>query len=145
MTGGWTAQLERVRRWHARLANQVQPVERYDDLYAFFENAFHLRDWLKDTNAVSQADLMSLFDENVEMRLCRDLANAHKHHSLRDPSLPAPPSEAREYAPATGKLGNGEALVILSGGVKYDAFELADRIMALWGRFIDSKVRTDAA
>jgi hypothetical protein len=147
MTGGWRAQLERIRRWHERLRAAAMPVDRYDFLYVFLENAFHLRDWLKDTGAASQADLDALFAGSAEMRLCRDLANSHKHHSLRDPSQPKPPSEAREYAPATGNLGNGESLVILSDGTKHDAFQLADAVMAQWDEFIASKVRSahDAA
>ncbi|MGD9721473.1 MAG: hypothetical protein AB7O59_09710 [Pirellulales bacterium] len=47
-------QLERVRRYHARVAQidggfeATLPSENYvDDMYAFFQNCYHLKDWLK--------------------------------------------------------------------------------------------------
>lgn len=140
MTGGWHAQLDRVRRWHERARRATTAIDRHDFLYAFFENAFHLRDWLKDTGAASSKELEALFTENLDMRLCRDLANSHKHYSLRSPSQQAPPSEAREYSPGTGNLGKDDSLVVLSDGVKHDAFELATRILKAWDVFIATHV-----
>ncbi len=138
MTGGWQSQLDRVRRWYGRVCMAKDPQDRYDFLYAFFESAFHLRDWLKDTGALSEQDLERLFDSNADMRLCRDLANSHKHYSLRNPSQPAPPSEAYEYAPGIGNLGSDVSLVILSDGAKHDAFGLAGRILCSWEDFMAS-------
>jgi hypothetical protein len=37
MTGGWRAQLERVRRWYERAFRATDPLERGDFLYAFFD------------------------------------------------------------------------------------------------------------
>jgi hypothetical protein len=51
MTGGWESQLDRVKRWYHRASTATNSIDRFDFLYAFFENAFHLRDWLRDTNA----------------------------------------------------------------------------------------------
>ena len=51
-------------------------------LYAFFENAFHLRDWLQDTGAATALDLQAFFYAHEDMRLCRDLANSHKQYSI---------------------------------------------------------------
>lgn len=140
MTGGWRGQLDRVRRWYHRASKAKDPIDKHDFLYAFFENAFHLRDWLKDTGAAGEKDLHRLFTENADMRLCRDLANSHKHYSLRDPSQATPPSEAREYSPGSGNLGSDISLVVLSDGIKYDAFELAGRILRAWEDFNVSHV-----
>ncbi len=141
MTGGWEAQFDRVRRWYHRLSAAETGADRYDFFYAFFENAFHLRDWLKDTNAVSDADLETLFAPNPDMRLCRDLANSHKHYSLRNPSQAVPPSEVHEYKPGFGNLDADLSLVILSDGIKHDAFDLAARILRTWEEFIASRFR----
>ncbi len=140
MTGGWRTQLDRVRRWYHRASKAELPIDRYDFLYAFFENAFHLRDWLLDSGATSEADLDGLFATNADMRLCRDLANSHKHYSLRHPSQPAPPSEVHEYSPGSGNLGSDISLVILSDGMQHDAFDLAERILRAWEDFITSHV-----
>lgn len=132
MTGGWEAQLNRVRRWYQRACVAKDQADMHDFLYAFFENAFHLRDWLKDTVAASETDLKAFFDSNEEMRLCRDLANSHKHYSLSSkPSQVVPPSEAREW-----NLDKSVSLVILSNGKKHDALELAGRILQLWEGFV---------
>jgi hypothetical protein len=116
------------------------PAEQSDFLYAFFENAFHLRDWLLDTGGASKAALGRLFEDHVEMKLCRDLANAHKHFSLRDPSQPEPPSEAREYVPGDGRSGPSSRLVVVSEWEKYDPIALAGAILAIWEEFIKKEV-----
>ncbi|MCC6317245.1 MAG: hypothetical protein IT361_06080 [Gemmatimonadaceae bacterium] len=139
MPGGWSAQLDRARRWHARLQLAASPTDRYDFLFAFFENAFHLRDWLADSGAVKQSDLDAFIESSAEMRLCRDLANSHKHHTIRSPSQPAPPSEALEYDPSGGNLGNGTSVVILSDGTKWDALELASAVMRKWDGFVEGE------
>jgi len=136
MTGGWESQLARAKRWLDRASQARNAIDRYDFLYAFFENAFHLRDWLFDTGKFPQNELDKLFDENEDMRLCRDLANAHKHYSLTRPSQPIPPTEAREYDPGFGNLESDTSLVILSNGKKHDVFELARRILGVWESFI---------
>lgn len=139
MTGGWQSQLDRVRRWYARASSADDPIDRWDFLYVFFENAFHLRDWFKDTRAASDGDLQALFAD-PDMRLCRDLANSHKHYSLQSPSQPRPPSEVHEYSPGSGSLATDVSLVVLSDGVKHDAFELAGRILRAWEAFISQHV-----
>jgi hypothetical protein len=135
MTGGWQAQLDRLRRWYHRASNATDPLDRWDYVNAFFENALHLRDWLDDTGTVPEADLKKFFDANEEMRLCRDLANSHKHYSLNHPSQSTPPSEIREYSPGSGNLHSNASLMILRDGKKYDAFDLAKRILQLWEAF----------
>jgi hypothetical protein len=141
MTGGWQSQFERVCRWHARLHAASTPEDCLDYLYAFFESAFALRDWLIDSGAASRQAVSGLFDSNEDMKLCRDLANSHKHRSLRSPSQPHPPSEALEYSPRCGNLGSDHSLVILSNGRKHDAVQLADRVLSGWQIFLESTVK----
>lgn len=135
MTGGWKSQRDRMRRWHARALAARDSADRWDCLYAFFESALHLRDWLHDTGAATDKSLKLLSDQ-VPMRLCRDLANAHKHYSLQHPGSLAPPSEALEYSPGAGNLDADVSLVILSDGTKHDAFELADQVLRAWEHFL---------
>ncbi len=136
MTGGWLGQLERVRRWYGRATNAIDPIDRSDFLGAFFENAFHFRDWLRDTGTVSEDELQAFFDAHEDMRVCRDIANSHKHYSISRPSQLVPPSEVREYSPGRGNLSSDVSQVILSDGKKHDAFELARRVLRLWEEFI---------
>jgi hypothetical protein len=92
MTEGWQAQLDRLRRWYGRASNATDSIDRWDYVYAFFENALHLRNWPSDTGTVSEVNLKKFFEANEEMRLCRDLANSHKHYSVSRPSQSTPPS-----------------------------------------------------
>jgi hypothetical protein len=62
MTGGWQSQIWRVQRWWRRAVDAADPTDRLDILCAFFENAFHLRDWLLDTGTLSPEKLQAFFD-----------------------------------------------------------------------------------
>lgn len=85
--------------------------------------------------------MQTFFEKNEEMRLCRDLANSHKHYSLKRPSQTTPPSEVREYSPASGNLSSDVSLMILSDGKKHDAVDLASRVLRLWEAFIPSTAK----
>lgn len=136
MTGGWQSQFSRMCRWHDRLRDAA-PSDKIDFLYAFFENAFHLRDWLVDTGALQSTNIDRFFAQSAVMRLCRDIANAHKHHSISRPSQPTPFTELREYAPyGGGNLTDSESLSIISDGEKYDAFDLAASVRCAWELFL---------
>lgn len=136
MTGGWQSQFDRMCRWHDRLRG-ASAVDKMDFLYAFFENAFHLRDWLVDTGAVKSADIDRFFAQSTVMRLCRDIANAHKHYSISRPSQRMPFTELREYEPyGGGTLADSQSLSIISDGEKYDAFDLASRVRRAWEDFL---------
>ncbi|NMC29944.1 MAG: hypothetical protein GYA45_07735 [Pelolinea sp.] len=143
MSGGWQSQFKRVKRWYQRAQNTSNSIDRLDFLYTFFENAFHLRDWLIYTNSVSRDELNKLFRENESMSLCRDLANSHKHYAINSPSQPIPPSEIREYTTQNGNLGSNYSLIIISDGKKIDAFLLAGKIMQTWEHFIKLKLQKE--
>lgn len=136
MTGGWQSQFDRMCRWHDRLRT-ARSGDKIDFLYAFFENAFHLRDWLVDTGAVKLADIDHFFAQSTVMRLCRDIANAHKHYSISRPSQSMPFTELREYEPyGGGTLTDSQSLCVISDGEKYDAFDLASRVRRAWEEYL---------
>lgn len=139
--GDWLGQLERVRRWHRRFgavraaAGDTVGLDDLDLVYAFFQNSWHLRDWIEKTSGVAKAELDCFVSANQALRLCRDLANGTKHFSISSPSVDAHPSILREYLPPP--IGGGQAghrwLVI--AGERRDLFGLADECMSLWERF----------
>jgi hypothetical protein len=67
---GWEGQLRRVERWHERavhvldLYSGVAGEEAIDFLYAFFQSAYHMRDWLQHSGAASKASLDALMSAN---------------------------------------------------------------------------------
>jgi len=137
MTGGWRGQLQRVERWHSRFVNAQSEHDQIDYLFAFFEASFALRDWLIDTGAAPQMDLERLFQQHVELRLNRDIANLLKHHSISRPSQEQPPSLICEYAPERPSFGVDRSLLFLSEGASYDAIALATRCLGIWSEYAD--------
>jgi hypothetical protein len=123
----------------------LSPVMAFDYIYAFFQNCYHLRDWLKNSAAVSEEALRHFMSGNVEMGICRDIANGTKHLRIHSPSIDANPSIGREYHPPgwPGKRpGTTESYFILieqAGAgqeVRYDLVDLADRCVTHWTAFL---------
>lgn len=133
-TGGWKTQYSRVQRWYTRTINAKNESDKNDFLYAFFENAFHLRDWLTDTLPSKKTEVLNFYNNTDEMMLCRDLAISHKHHSINSPSLEYPPSEQREYIPRNNNFGS--RLFIIINGQKVFLQTLATEIMLKLDEFI---------
>jgi hypothetical protein len=138
---GWRGQFNRIRRWHDRLAAIREIREAEDYLYTFFQNSYHLRDWLLHEKAVPQVDIEELFRKHVELRLCGDLCNATKHLALSAPKQPREFSLAREYCgPRLGWFGSeqSEAFVVMSDGQTYNALDLAGACLGIWEDFLRS-------
>jgi hypothetical protein len=78
---------------------------------------------------------------NIELQLCRDLANLTKHRGLdRRPATNAEPSVARVYVSGGGGwFGSDAALVVLTdiSDVPFDLLQLADRCLVLWSAFLN--------
>ncbi|SOE91787.1 hypothetical protein SAMN05414139_04454 [Burkholderia sp. D7] len=71
-------------RWRERIwaiDDGRSSAEQLDFLIAFFVACLHLRDWLKDSGLDAER-LNAMFRKNVELRICRDVANGFKHSHL---------------------------------------------------------------
>ncbi|WP_139795104.1 hypothetical protein [Chromobacterium violaceum] len=138
---GYRSQLDRLERWYARaqLAKDLLDIEDY--LYAFFQNCYYLREWLPE-EAFSTEQVNQFFKANIEMKVCRDLANLTKHRELHNPpATNAEPSIARIYVPnGRGWFGSDAALVVLTdvSDHPFDLLELAGRCLILWREFMDT-------
>jgi hypothetical protein len=144
---GWQGQYERVKRWHrkvqeigVRRKRADDTEEEHDYIYAFFQNCYHLRDWLQNSGAVAQLPLQAFFRDNAPMQMCRDICNGTKHYEIDRPSVDSHFSVGREYVPASAP-GNrphvSESWFIICGAEKLDLFELADSCMHLWDGFLE--------
>jgi hypothetical protein len=150
---GWRGQLARVLRWHKRVralgvpSSAIDGMPPFDYLYAFFQNCYHLRDFLKNSNAVTQASLDAFIKATPAMALCRQIANGTKHLVLDSSKtkLDVRPSIGREYHP-TGwpgkRTGTNEEYFILveepaTGDVqRFDLQDLADQCVEAWMGFL---------
>lgn len=152
---GWKGQLARVARWHERVQSlgarddlSITPITAFDYLYAFFQNCYHLRDWLKNSGTLSESDLQSFMTDNEAMAVCRDIANGTKHLRITTPSIDANPAFGREYHPAgwPGKRpGTSESYFVLledrttKAESRFDLQDLAARCLAEWEHLLRSR------
>lgn len=141
--GGWRGQLKRTQRWHNRiraLHNEKGFQVDFEDLdlvFAFFQNCYHLREWVAISRDVPLNELDDFMIKHAEMRACRDIANGTKHFHITRPSVDAEFSVGREYTQDND--GNPGQTWFVIAGEKYDLFELASRCMKLWTEFLASR------
>lgn len=143
---GWKGQYDRTHRWHDRVTRigtrQTQSADteaEHDTLYAFFQNCYHLRDWLLNSGAVQQRDLEDFFRIHVELRVCQDICNGTKHLGLDRPKVDGEFSIGREYVDPSDPRDRphlNETWFVIAAGEKYDLFDLAGRCMQLWDEFV---------
>ena len=151
---GWQSQYERMLRWHRRVleypptrSSSPEADEYLDFLLAFFLNCFSLRDWLENSQTVSLNELKKLFDESLDLRICRDIANGAKHFEIRRPSVDEKPSIVRELEPDPyfGQYAYpGIRLIIYAGNEVRDLLTLTTNCVNAWQMFLASKGQIDA-
>src|SRR5208337_3972755 len=90
----WKLQWNRIIRWYQRVqavkakSHQIEPTDYdVDIVIAFFQNCYHLRDWLTACRPDLTNKVDAVFDGHFEMKGCRDVCNGFKHKELNRPSL----------------------------------------------------------
>ena len=82
---GWHEQYDRMRRSYRALAEHAttghdSDIAR-DALFHFFQDAYHLKDWIKNDPRLS-SDSEAAVRASEELQLCADRCNATKHFVL---------------------------------------------------------------
>jgi hypothetical protein len=149
ISSGWREQYERMQRSHTALVKRAtgqinaSSDEARDTLYHFFQDAYHLRDWLRNDEAGtdSHKSAASRFGRREVLRTCADLCNGTKHYKLRtawtrDVST-AFASQSVSVRPAAAGSGQPprpavHSWTIESRGSQYDALTVADDVIAAW-------------
>lgn len=85
-TDGWQMHWHRVERGFAKLSAAYNNTELYDDdIYHFFQDAWHLKDWIKNDPLVS-SKVRTRVEQEVNrvqsFRVAADFANGTKHMTL---------------------------------------------------------------
>jgi len=141
---GYRHQLDRVRRFLDRVEGpHANDVEFQDMMWAFFQNCWHLKDWM-DRDPLAEAQKKSVIqkahDSDV-LKICRDLCNGTKHLGLdRKPSSGA--DAAHHHIDITITPGESAAM----DGMVEDGREnlisgkqLARDCIAEWERILQSE------
>lgn len=148
---GWHEQYERMLRSHSRLVEiaggttMANSDEARDALFHFFQDAYHLKDWLKKDPSVRRSDVEHFINSKKSLRLMADLCNGTKHFDLTtsrtgDVSTTFD-SQSVTVRPAT--VGSKSAprphlhgWTVASGGRSLDAIELANKVLSKWTEWL---------
>jgi len=131
-----------------------------DDLWCFFINCHHLRDWaIKDDEVeISPDETKTLYEDNPCLQRCRDIANGRKHMipvgaevSGKSVNIGAPVLRARAEvsgksvdtgAPVLGSKGGWSKYqyhIATKNGKIFDALDTAKEAVEVWRRFLEKK------
>ena len=136
--------LERFGEIHAGRVHDRDSEHYLDDVYGFFMNCYHLKDWLINDSAfpANRDEVEGFINSNVELQLCADICNAHKHlHLDRPRSTENPKMGPKKFFVG---LGSGVTeiratyLIDTASGPR-DAYDLAQKSLELWRTFIRGK------
>ncbi len=147
-------QLDRVKRWYEefKLTDQGRPHDHsadfyQDQVYAFFQNYWHLKDWIKNDNVGLYKELRDSIHSDPEMQLCRDICNGTKHLVLKESrSGEDPQFGQKKFRVAVGSEPTTISVkytIDKSSGRTVDAFELATKCLEFWEIFIREQVLRD--
>jgi hypothetical protein len=144
-------QYDRMYRWYKRFSNlkngrphDFESENYIDEIYAFFVNAYHVKDWIKNDHELQKSvrDVVEQYiNDTKALALCADISISIKH-------LERTQSDRSEQNPALGVKRFG--VKIVTGGpttislVAYevktdsgvvDAFDLATDCVNAWDAF----------
>jgi hypothetical protein len=144
-------QYERMMRRYARFteinAGKVHtvPGDFYmDDIYSFFQDCYHLKDWIKNDPAVtatSKSQVENYISSKRSLCLCADLCNGAKHfkRTLSDRSKEDPKFGPKLFEVTMGPNPTVVSLkcqIDMQDGTNIDAFKLATECVADWEAFL---------
>ena len=149
MPVSYREQYDRIRRWYDRFValdqgrpHDVASDNYLDEIYAFFMNCYHLKDWIKHDSTVAasvQQSVEAHINSNRALRLCADICNSLKHFRLTSSrSGESPAFGNKQFGLA---LGHGPPTIKLAYEVDttsgpIDAFQLATECVDAWDTFL---------
>ena len=145
----WQDQRNRIGRWHKRVMaiGRGIPIgmskdEALDDVFAFFMNCYHLRDWIIGPGFKSQRAVDEFIRGDDDLALCRDVCTGLKHFRAEparayfDSSWSTATVSISSTIPARREPIPGEYWVITTDRGNVDMFDLADRCVGAWDAFL---------
>jgi hypothetical protein len=132
-------QLERIRRMLNRIKRRDRSPEEYgDDVWSFFQNSWHLKDWMKNDPSVPsrvRTSIERFAAASPPLRICADLAIATKHLELRKPRAGAKHSHWN-IAITPGEPSKVHYVIDTGSGTKQDGLDLARKCLSEWERIL---------
>lgn len=141
---GWRSQYERMHRSFARLHGTQNDSNAYDDdLYHFFQDAWHLKDWIRNDpeTGPSVGHLVETeLNKHAALRRAADIANGTKHHLLTTPRDGARVVEkvVNVYIGPDPARVEQVRMLELSDGQQLTAEALASDVLGAWTKVLDA-------
>jgi hypothetical protein len=142
---GYRDQMERVIRYAGRVwgvegePNQRFLVEYQDDVWSFFQNCWHLKDWIKNDPLIPK-DVKRRIKAAVEssdvLAIANDMANGTKHLELRNPRAGA--SHAHLTLATWGNISFLNCMIEVRGSY-HTARDLAAECVREWERILGAE------
>jgi len=117
-----------------------------DIFYHFCQDAYHLKDWLKNDPTVDSGDVEKLIDDSLCLKIIADLANGTKHLHLKstrtgDLSTSVTGQSVRLIRRGDGNLRSFTYATwrVESNERHYDGHELAGEVVAKWQSWLAGK------
>ena len=141
-------QFERTKRWFQRFqelatgkGHTLSSDYYQDEVYAFFLNCYHLKDWIKNDpfSGVLSQTVEDYVTKSEALSLCADICNGLKHLTVTRPRSKKDP----QFGKSLFKLGVGQEpttiaveYTITTNSGDIDAFKLAEECMEAWKNFL---------
>ncbi|MGH8127023.1 MAG: hypothetical protein ACRETC_01465 [Gammaproteobacteria bacterium] len=141
--------LERIRRIYAGIPFDENTKKDYeDDVYSFFINCHHIRDWIISLNKVGikASDVEAFIDNNQALQVCADLCDGAKHCKRnRPPRSNWQPNVALKMYSETiyntdldRKSVAKARYTVISAYGQWDVLDLGETCMKLWSEYVES-------
>ena len=143
----WVDQYYRMKRWYNLLekthkSNQVddgQTINYMDIVYAFFQNCYHLKDWIKNDNLKTNDEVERFINENDCMKICADLCNGSKHYTFNKPlrsgsDIVIEPT----FRPIEKRIIPELGCIFSIDGFEYDPLSLGTECIKKWDEFLET-------
>jgi len=153
MAERYLEQYERMRRSYDRF-REIKPgltkkisSDYEDDIYAFFMQCYHLKDWIKNDTSVKTrtpdigTDVEQFVNGSEALSLCADICNSLNHLELKRSSSDERPSFGRKQYHSRLNIGAEQSIRLewlaqRNNKPPIDAFELATECIAEWDKFL---------
>ena len=150
----YQAQLARVERFLNRISTPKTNRDEYEDFFwAFFQNCWHLRDWIKHDASISTTKRQSIaraVARSPVLKVCQCIANRSKHYKPTWKTFPhrkksgkwRPRRTVRVEGEISIRIKGESATTSLSYRVKAkkkndDALAVAREAVEAWRRILD--------
>jgi len=132
---------ERLKRVNTDTGNHISNTDARDTTRDFFNNCYHLKDWLKkDPLLHLQTSVEDFISNSTPLSLAADFCNAHKHGGLdrggrSGKEIERINTHVRMDLTPRGFVASSSLEITISGQ-KYDAFDLATQCLAEWEKYL---------